>query len=552
MRKLIVLSFSTLALSVQAQYKLVVDKAGEVNDNFSISRIEEISFGKDEMTIRSEGEGFSLLIDDVRNMTFEPVDVSLNSLTFDRLLNGLKNDYNCEIRDDTVFIRLNEYADVERLIPRFDINGSRLMIGGNEVSSDNSTVSFRDDMKLSVYDEAGYVRDYVTKVIPYSPTGLPVLYIWTEGKETVVSKDYYLKGTFRIQGNELFPATEEVALEIKGRGNSTWQLPKKPYALKLKSAVSVLGMPAHKRWVLLANWMDRTLMRNRISLLISEKTGLAWTPRNQYVEVIMNGKHTGNYLLTEHIKVDPNRVNIKSLKAGDTEEPAITGGYLMEFDTNYDEVNKFRTDAPFNLPAMFKEPDEETLNTRQFDYMKNYINGVQALIASGRESSYEQIAEMIDINSFIDWWLVYELSGNKEPQHPKSTYMHKDREGALTAGPVWDFDWGTYVAENASSFINTEYVWYGYLFRFPQFKAAVKARWAELLPAFETVKEEIDFEKDYLASSWEMNDPMWPLSAHPFGYENKDHNLNYDEATTRLKQNYTQKLEFLKIAIPNL
>ena len=94
----------------------------------------------------------------------------------------------------------------------------------------------------------------------------------------------------------------------------TFLYPKKPYALKLDDKISILGKPAHKRWVLLANWMDRPLLRNRISLKVAEKTGLAWTPGSEFVEVVLNGVHLGNYLLCEQIKMDKNRVNISSLK----------------------------------------------------------------------------------------------------------------------------------------------------------------------------------------------------------------------------------------------
>jgi len=159
------------------------------------------------------------------------------------------------------------------------------------------------------------------------------------------------------------------------------------------------------------------------------------------VEVVLNGTHLGNYYLCEQIKVDKNRVNVAELKETDTEEPAISGGYLVELDTYYDEINKFRS-IHKNLPVNFKEPDEDVLNSQQMDWFKDYFNQVEDILYGSGEGSYQ---DYIDVNSFIDWWLVYELALNGEPNHPKSSYMYKDRNEKLKAGPVWDFDWGTFI-----------------------------------------------------------------------------------------------------------
>ena len=132
-------------------------------------------------------------------------------------------------------------------------------------------------------------------------------------------------------------------------------------------------MPKHKRWVLLANYLDRTLLRNHVAFHIAMLTDLEWTPRGQHVELILNGEYRGNYYLCEQIKVDENRVNIHEMESSDIEGEALTGGYLMELDNHYDEVNKFKSQIR-ELPYMFKEPDEDVLTAEQFAYMQDYVN----------------------------------------------------------------------------------------------------------------------------------------------------------------------------------
>lgn len=122
----------------------------------------------------------------------------------------------------------------------------------------------------------------------------------TPNGKPINSKEDWLKGASVVIYNISGEKETEVATAIKGRGNSTWGYPKKPYTLKLDSKTSVLGMPKHKRWALLANWMDRTLLRNDVSLELGRRSkALGWTPDGRFVELILNGKHMGNYYVCE-------------------------------------------------------------------------------------------------------------------------------------------------------------------------------------------------------------------------------------------------------------
>ena len=277
-------------------------------------------------------------------------------------------------------------------------------------------------------------------------------------------------------------------------------------------------MPKHKRWVLLANWLDRTLMRNDVAFRIASlMPALDWTPRGTFVDVVVNGVFQGNYYLCEQIKADENRVNV-----GDS-------GYIVDFDTNFDEVNKFRS-AVYNLPVNIKSPDEDDIRDDQLEYITSYINRIEELLRDGGEQAADDVFDYIDINSFIDWWLVHEVTCNGEPQHPKSCYMHKTADGILMAGPVWDFDYGTFIP-GINKWLDNKSIWYSQLFAKPEFKARVKERWAQCKPLLESMPGYIDNMAAMLRESEAANAELWPITT----VVNGDEKLSFEQAVNRLK-----------------
>ena len=261
------------------------------------------------------------------------------------------------------------------------------------------------------------------------------------------------------------------------------------------------------------------------------------------MEVVLNGTHLGNYYLCEQIKVDKNRVNVAELKETDTEEPAISGGYLGELDTYYDEINKFRS-IHKNLPVNFKEPDEDVLNSQQMNWFCNYFNRIEDILYGAGEGSYQ---DYIDVNSFIDWWLVHELTYNTEPNHPKSSYMHKDRNGKLKAGPVWDFDWATFIP-NIDNFRVNNAIWYGKLFEDPTFVETAIQRWNTLKPGFQSIIPFINEQAAYIRQSAIVDGNMWPINQDING----DEKMSFDAAVNRLREAYEERINELDRLIGGL
>lgn len=427
------------------------------------------------------------------------------------------------------------------LVMTFETTGYKVYVDGVEQISGETVNDFSSPVTYKVVSADGSEKEYQVR-ITYS--GLPVLFIETPGRQAVPSKhEDWLAGTELVLYNTDWTVDYEGTTGMRGRGNSTWAYPKKPYAFKLDSKAEILGMPKHKRWVLLANWMDRTLMRNRISFAVAMKTGLAWTPRGEFVEVILNGEHIGNYYLCEHIKVDKNRVNIDEL-----EDDVTDSGYIFELDTYFDEVNKFRSQY-FNLPYMFKDPDE--VNSAQFSFMQDYVNNMEASLNSSSRFAAREYTEYLDVDSFIDWWLVHEITGNQEPNHPKSSYMHRNTGGKLTMGPVWDFDWETFKPRNY--YILKESLYFGRLFEDAQFRQRVKERWAELEAGFREIPALIESEAARIKGSESMNYAMWPITQEGGqGFVNGDETMTFEEAVQRMKKAYEDKLEWMAQNIPNL
>ena len=412
----------------------------------------------------------------------------------------------------------------------FDTEAAKVMVGNVEQVSGVTVNDFSKPVTYSFVSAVGEVRQCTIQV---KHSGLPVVYITTPGAATIPPKtEDWLAGAQVTIYNTDCSVDFSGTSSIRGRGNSTWKFPKKPYALKLDSKAEILGMPKHKRWVLLANWLDRTLLRNHISFKIAMQTDLAWTPRGEFVEVVLNGNHIGNYYLCEHIKVDKNRVNIDEL-----DDDEIDGGYMMELDTYYDEPFKFKSSHK-NFPYMFKDPDE--VNDSQFAFFRDYINNLEDALYTSSRFSTREYAQYLDVDSFVDWWLTQELTGNTETKHPKSTYVHKDKGGKLIAGPVWDFDWKTFRLNN-ESWVSKSTLYFDVLFNDPVFVATVKERWNKHEARFREITAFIQAEADRIKNSEELNYRMWPVTQDTNG----DIDLSFAEAIARMKTSYEQKLEFM-------
>lgn len=379
-------------------------------------------------------------------------------------------------------------------------------------------------------------------------TGLPVVRINTPDKKAITSKDVWMEGADMVIDYPDGTRDYEGTLSIRGRGNSTWNYVKKPYALKLDKKSKVLGMPKHKRWVLLANWKDRTIMRNDAAFWLSRQTSLPYTVRGQFVELVLNGKHIGNYYLCEQIKIDDNRVAITEMDPNETDPEKITGGYLLELDTYFDEVNKFRSPR-FNLPYQIKQPDETELSAEAKSYIINYVTELENLLKDETRVKNHEYEQYLDVDSAIEFMFVEELTNNTDFYNswpsigPHSCYLYKDRGGKLFHGPLWDFDYHGFVPSLSQQWAGAnKTIYYPALLKDEKFRNRMLELWEKDKAKFEKLPDYIDQKADEIRLSEGYNHNMWPINTNS---ENGDEKMTFDAAIERIKLGFTTKLAWM-------
>ena len=524
------------------------------------------------------------------------------------------------------------------------------------LSSDKATLQYRKDGGFVNWDgespidfssgnvirvvQNGVCRDYVVDI---TNTGLPVVVInqtggdteWSQtglqtwNKETIfdniMTDDgfaiYNADGTSGLVDKDGAVVTGAIKAGTRLRGNISQSWPKKPFAVKLdkKHGISItnsdgskLEIPPHKRWVLLANWKDKSLMRNHISLGIARlfsknlPDGIPWNVNGMFVEVVYNGVHIGNYYLCEQIKVDENRLNISDPYEVDEQNP-FTGnwtdyGYLLECDDYYDETAKFTTNH--RIPFMFKDDVDD--GNVILNAVKNKVLDIEDKIYKGYKGTsstgYSEAYKSLDLPSVIDQLLIYEMTMGTECRHPKSVYMYIDHSGnadtnpkygKLCAGPVWDFDFDTFPTNLGESWVeksdrsytksimatpsliktrpapatsseptngtDSPFMWWPLLMSDATFTQMAADRWNEMSGILAAYAAEINATRDLISVSWEYNNAMWPACYSEkcdrqymtsSGFCGDEYLTSFDEVCTAFHNAYMARLSGMNTFVP--
>jgi len=264
--------------------------------------------------------------------------------------------------------------------------------------------------------------------------------------------------------------TLKTAIGIELRGKSSIGMEKKSYGIEIRDNAGndtdypLLGMPAGSDWGLVANYSDKTMVRNALTYLIGTKTPY-YSPRTKYCEVFLNASYQGVYLVTELIKREKNRIDIAKLNPDETSGEDVTGGYILKIDkfdagdqawySNYDANGR-------GIQFIFSYPKSENIIDEQRAYIKAYVDSFErALAGASFKNPSTGYRKFIDVNSFIDYYLITELTHNIDG-YRISTYFYKDKLGKLTMGPLWDYDlaWGNanyYNGSNTAGWIEKDY-----------------------------------------------------------------------------------------------
>ena len=353
-------------------------------------------------------------------------------------------------------------------------------------------------------------------------SNLPAIYINTFDHCPITSKTDYVYATMHYV-DENDNLTTYDSLQIRGRGNSTWGLPKKPFRIKFHKKEKFLGQgyAKAKSWTLLANAGDKSLMRNAVTSLMGEFTSLKFNPAAKFVDLVLNGEFLGNYQISDQVEVRPHRVDImeQDLPLSDTSD--ISGGYLLEVD-GFADGNCFNTNR-YWLTIRIHYPDEDDIVERQKDYIRNYINDFEGVLAGDDYADAEKgYRQWVDSASLADWYICTELSANIDGFW--STYFYKEQDDPLLYwGPLWDFDIAydnDYRKPGTTDRMMTDYgygqtrEWMVRMWSDPWFARLINRRYAELLDEglVEYLHEKIDSLDNLLQASQELNYEKWGIN----------------------------------------
>ena len=452
------------------------------------------------------------------------------------------NDYENSLPDSLVLYKNNSlsaaYSDVD-----FSVNGSTITIGLNldisdSVLSSAYPVFTLPDAQCSFYppeysntdtpdfSELASEYEYINEDGSINLLKDPVLYVTDAGNSTVmyhICAEYMSDipvlhinldnpnetiDRYDTSGATLMIDGEEYHMDIRGRGNTSWwNFPQKSYQIKFEDETSLLGTEPSDKFALVPTYLDNSLIRNPLSARLAAcLDNMEYNPYQTPVDIFLNGRYIGVYTFSEKIDVAMNKVNLFSddfdVHSACIPSPAKTHDESTgsSSDTLPETPFLLETGGDFRIPhtmgkdfftsaytpkLFFKYPEFSTANTDEFKYVKKYIDDTGNAIY--KHSGYD---EYIDTASFVDWFILMELTCNTDSAFWRSTYVYKRPGAKLMIGPVWDFDraYGNFHNDNKSYqyWASAEQVydlaqnhWFSYLYESDEFMVAVKFRWDE-------------------------------------------------------------------------
>ena len=392
--------------------------------------------------------------------------------------------------------------------------------------------------------------------IVFSESNLPIVVINTNGQTIVDEPSISADMKIIDNGPGILNHISDVAnnyngkITIEYRGAYSQSLPQKPYKIETKDAlnvdlnVSVLGMPAEHDWVLVANYNDKSFVRNTLAYKLFAEMG-HYSARSKFCEVVVNGVYQGIYLFMEKLKRDSNRIAIAKLLPNENTGIDLTGGYIIKSDywddTNSWILNYHPLEHPdYDVRLVYEYPKPLDITAPQKTYIQTFVNDLEtALYSPNFTDPINGYQKYLDTDSFIDYFIVNELSRNNDG-FKKSCYLNKDKDGLtanakLKAGPVWDFDWawknlwgcsifentdGSGWAHNVNDCFTDNYStgWYYRLLQDVAFQNKLRCRWnyfRSTILSNSVINSYIDETASFLNQAQVRHYEKWPILGNP-------------------------------------
>lgn len=450
-------------------------------------------------------------------------------------------------------------SEPEMLIPEFEATG-KVFVGSQEVVSGKTAISFADDFVITVKADDGTSLDYnVVLNCPQINRELPVLHFRPD--KLINSKDNYVDTYIELydktpdsSGEGWWDSAEKGKIEMRGRGNSTWVLPKKPFRMKFSEKFSPIGLnhAKEKSWTLLAQDMDKSLLRTHLAFEYSralfdpqegyhDSKAILFTPASQYINVYltgdyydsstgktryMDGEYLGLYQMSDQLERATGRVAVEKLEEADGDNPdKITGGYLIEADLH--EGN--HPTAMKKIRFSYKYPKDDDFHQSQYDYISDFLNKAeQALYGPDFKDPQKGWRKYFDEKTLADFVIIKEFVGDMDGY--TSIYAYKRRShDKLFFGPIWDCDKGwdndrrvphsqyhplTSLMIHAGFWMpsNVQDDWFQHLWTDETFRAFVAKRWADKKEELKAVTDRVLRETPAdMAKAIEANFTVWPF-----------------------------------------
>ena len=447
----------------------------------------------------------------------------------------------------------------EMLIPEYEATG-KVFVGSQEVVSGKTAISFADDFVITVKADDGTSLDYnVVLNCPQINRELPVLHFRPD--KLINSKDNYVDTYIELydktpdsSGEGWWDSAEKGKIEMRGRGNSTWVLPKKPFRMKFSEKFSPIGLnhAKEKSWTLLAQDMDKSLLRTHLAFEYSralfdpqegyhDSKAILFTPASQYINVYltgdyydsstgktryMDGEYLGLYQMSDQLERATGRVAVEKLEEADGDNPdKITGGYLIEADLH--EGN--HPTAMKKIRFSYKYPKDDDFHQSQYDYISDFLNKAeQALYGPDFKDPQKGWRKYFDEKTLADFVIIKEFVGDMDGY--TSIYAYKRRgHDKLFFGPIWDCDKGwdndrrvphsqyhplTSLMIHAGFWMpsNVQDDWFQHLWTDETFRAFVAKRWADKKEELKAVTDRVLREAPAdMAKAIEANFTVWPF-----------------------------------------
>ena len=378
----------------------------------------------------------------------------------------------------------------------------------------------------------------ITAIFVPSSLQFPAIHIDTEGSAPIVSKEEYLNCYITVSNTAQGYAMEGALGQVRGRGNTSFQVDKCSYKIKFDERTDLFGMGDARDWALISNHFDLSIVRNYIAYAVASKFETQrFASKNQFIDLYVNGEYRGVYLVCEQVEVQENRVNITE---GSTE---VDTGYLIELDSRAEDRG-FYVFGKFHA-IKTPNPNKGELSSEQMTYIFRYVSSAHSTIL---KKSWSEVCELVDVESFAEAYIIYELFKCVDVGFA-SFYMYKEAGGKLTAGPVWDFDRSMGNVENKgdSRYYDTlwarkDNMWFLGLFMHEEFEMLVREKLEKYLPTIRQTLEACYIYLEAHEESFNRNFERWDILGG-YVYPNPSE-LN------RL-QTWREHLDWLKVYIEN-